>query len=109
MGVKRGGCMIKHIVMWKVKEVYEGKNKDELIAELKSKLESLKDSVPGVKSLEVGKNISKSAYAQDIILVTEFENQDALDNYRRHPEHLKVVDYIKNVVEAGYALDYISD
>lgn len=100
--------MLKHIVMWKVKENHEGKSKNDLIDEFKAKLEGLKDSVPGVKSLEVGKNISESPSAQDIILVTEFENEEALNNYRQHPQHLKVVEYVKDVVQAGYAVDYLT-
>jgi valyl-tRNA synthetase len=98
--------MIKHIVMWTLKDSYEGKDKQALIQEFKDKLEALQDTISEVRSLEVGVNISPRPSAQDLVLYTEFDDSAALDRYRNHPDHLKVVEWVKNVVQDGYVVDY---
>ncbi|MBD3245831.1 MAG: Dabb family protein [Candidatus Omnitrophica bacterium] len=98
--------MLKHIVMWKIKDVHEGTPKEELIAELTRRLKELKTSVPGVQRLEVGRNVSPRPTALDLVLVTEFKDDEALQHYRNHPAHLEVVEYVKKVAAAGYVVDY---
>ncbi|MFO8053484.1 MAG: Dabb family protein [Candidatus Omnitrophota bacterium] len=98
--------MIKHIVLWKIKESYQGKNKKELIDNLKAMLENLKSIIPEVKNIEAGTNISSSPAALDIALYSEFETKKGLDSYRNHPEHKKVAEHLKNIASAGYVVDY---
>ena len=60
--------MIKHIVMFRLKESALGRSKNENLQELKVLLESLQENIPVVKCLEVGINMGKSASASDIAL-----------------------------------------
>ena len=46
--------MIKHIVMWKLKEQAEGNDKQTNALLMKDKLEAIADIVPGMIKLEVG-------------------------------------------------------
>ena len=98
--------MIKHIVMFRLKESALGRIKNENLQELKILLESLQEKIPVVKSLEVGINMGKSASASDIALYSEFDDMQALENYRIHPEHVKVVDYIDKVCSERRVADY---
>ena len=98
--------MIKHIVMFRLKESALGRSKNENLQELKILLESLQEKIPVVKCLEVGINIGKSASASDIALYSEFDDIQALENYRIHPEHVKVVDYIDKVCSERRVADY---
>ncbi len=100
------GIMIKHIVMFRLKDSAGGKSKDENLQELKILLESLQKKIPLVKCLEVGINMGKSASASDIALYSEFDDMQALENYRIHPEHVKVVDYIDKVCSERRVADY---
>ncbi|KRU28380.1 stress responsive A/B barrel domain-containing protein [Clostridium sporogenes] len=52
--------MIKHIVMWKLKEFAEGKSKLENANIIKINLEDLKHRIDEVKLIEVGVNINNS-------------------------------------------------
>ena len=98
--------MIKHIVMFRLKESAMGRSKNENLQELKILLESLQEKIPVVKCLEVGINMGKSASASDIALYSEFDDMQALENYRIHPEHVKVVDYIDKICSERRVADY---
>ncbi len=98
--------MIKHIVMFRLKESAVGKSKDENLQELKVLLESLRKKIPVVKYLEVGINMGKSASASDIALYSEFDDMQALEDYRIHPEHVKVVEFIEQVCSERRVTDY---
>ena len=98
--------LIKHVVMWKLKENAEGNTKLENARLIKTKLESLKQIIQELKEIEVGINIVKDPGAYDLVLYTGFENQDDLNKYASDPRHLEVVDFIKKVVDSRIVVDY---
>jgi hypothetical protein len=97
--------MINHVVLFKLKKFPE-KKKVEVLSELKTALESLKGKIQEVKFLEVGLNHKTETEDYDIVLLSHFETIAALDVYRTHPEHLKVVALFADVVESRAAVDY---
>jgi hypothetical protein len=98
--------MIKHIVMWRLKEFANGVNKEENAKKLKSHLESLKSKIKEIKHIEVGINIKSSDAASDVVLYSEFDSMDDLEAYQRHPEHMKVVDFVNEVRLERRVVDY---
>ncbi|MDK2834550.1 MAG: hypothetical protein PWP63_1637 [Methanolobus sp.] len=66
--------MLKHIVMWKLKETAEGKNKLENVLLMKRMLESLPGRIPEIEFLEVGVNVNHSDAAYDVVLYSEFRD-----------------------------------
>ncbi|WP_288633421.1 Dabb family protein [uncultured Butyricimonas sp.] len=60
--------MLKHIVMWKLKEFAEGKTKAENALIMKESLERLVGIVPEIISLQVGINEKESDMAYDAIV-----------------------------------------
>ena len=94
--------MVKHIVMWKFKEgVAEG---DKL--EMKRQLEALKTLVPGVVEIEAGLNVAAGDAAKDMALYSKFNSLEDLQAYAVHPEHLKVVEFVKPLVCERAVVDY---
>ena len=94
--------MIKHIVMWTVKgEVAEA---DKL--EMKRQLESLKGVVPSLVDIEIGMNFADGDAAMDMVLYSEFQSVEDLKAYAGHPEHLKVVGFVKPLVCERAVVDY---
>jgi hypothetical protein len=98
--------MLKHIVMFKINESFQGKAREKTLAELKSRLESLKNSIQEVRVLEVGINLGPSASASDLVLYSEFNDLAALERYRIHPEHVRVVDFITRTCSERRVVDY---
>ena len=99
--------MIKHIVMFRLRDSAVAKNKDENLQVLKVLFESLQEKIPMVRCLEVGINMGKSASASDIALYSEFDDMQALEDYRLHPEHVRVVEFIDKVCSERRVLDYV--
>ncbi len=98
--------MIKHIVMWKLKDEHNGMNKEALATEMKNQLLNLKSHISELVSIEVGINSIHPDKNSDIVLTTEFKNFDDLATYAVHPEHLKVVDFVKQIVVDRACVDY---
>lgn len=96
--------MLKHIVMWKFKDNADGKTKQENIMIFKGMLETLPPIIPQIISLEVGVNINPDGY--DAVLVSEFENETALEIYQNHPEHKKAAEFCSKVRELRTVVDY---
>ena len=94
--------MVVHIVMFKFKEAHKQPN----LIQAKQMLENLMGAVPTLRSMDVGVNFSTEERAMDMSIITTFESKAALEAYAVHPEHLKVVDFIKEVVEYSKVVDY---
>jgi len=94
--------MFVHIVMFKFKE----ENKKANIIQVKQMLENLMGAVPSLRSIDVGVNSIDSERAMDLSIIAVFESKEGLDSYDIHPEHQKVVTFIKSVVEYSKATDY---
>ena len=97
---------MKHIVMWTLKDEFNGKNKQQLAEELKKQLLALKDIIPQIKNIEVGINSINHEKNHDLVLITEFKNTEDLTIYSKHPEHLKVVEFVKNIATGRAAVDF---
>jgi hypothetical protein len=80
--------------------------KDQEAIKLKKMLEDLTDEIPSLYTMEVGLNINTKSSAFDLVLTADFENETGLNAYRVHPKHVKVLDYLKAVVEKTAVVDY---
>jgi len=98
--------MVKHIVMWKLKDFAEGRSKSENIKYIKEMLEALPGVIKEIKFIEVGENINADR-SYDAVLYSEFETPEDLEIYQNHPEHKKVSGYVSKVREARIVGDYI--
>lgn len=98
--------MIKHIVMWKLKEQANGGNKQENAEKMKSMIEGLVGKIPEIKALEVGFDFNQSAAAFDVVLYSEFEDEESLQRYIVHPEHVKVAEFVNLIREERAVVDY---
>ena len=94
--------MLVHIEEFQFQE----ENKKANIIQAKQMLENLMGAVPTLRSMDVGLNFSTEERAMDLSIITVFESKEGLDAYAVHPEHLKVVDFIKTVVEYSKVVDY---
>ncbi len=93
--------MVKHIVMWTLKE----KNQDKAV-EIKNALEGLKEKLSYIKFIEVGINFNTTDSAYDIVLNSDFETKEDLDKYQVSEEHLKVAAKVRDAVSKRAVVDY---
>jgi heme-degrading monooxygenase HmoA len=97
--------MIRHIVMWNVRgDTREAKAAN--VERLRDAFHGLRGRVPGLLRIEVAADTSGVDYACDVVLVSEFESQAALDGYATHPEHLRVKRALGDMRIARHQVDY---
>ncbi|RKE35917.1 stress responsive alpha/beta barrel protein [Paraburkholderia sp. BL23I1N1] len=98
--------MIRHIVMWKLKEHAEGASRDENALKLKAKLEGCRDIVPGMLKFDVGIAASGLESTYHVVLVSDFADKAALDAYQVHPTHTALKGFVGAVRESRECVDY---
>jgi hypothetical protein len=97
--------LIRHVVMWDVR----GATRDEKLAnieQLKASFLGLRGRIPGLVHLEIGVDSSRVDYACDVVLVSDFSSQAALDAYATHPEHLRVKQELGTMRTHRHQVDY---
>ena len=91
--------MVKHIVLYTLKE---GVEKKEAVALIESVLVPLVGKIPGLLHMEV-----KLAFnGMDYALYSEFESKEALANYTKHPAHLAAKEHLWHFLDTRVAADY---
>ncbi len=98
--------MIKHIVLWKLKDHAEGATKQENAQRVKQKLEAMNGRIPGMLKLEVGIDFSATGASYDVVLYSEFDSRASLDAYQKHPLHEAVAPFIGAVRLERVLVDY---
>lgn len=95
--------MIEHIVLFQVKPYVEPGAVDQMFEGLRV----LKDVVPGIIDLSVGRNFTDRGKGYNCGLVVRLESRQALELYRDHPAHQAVLNnLIKPIVDDVLAVDY---
>lgn len=98
--------MIKHIVLWRLKDTANGRSKIENARLIKSKLESLYGIVPGLLKIEVGFDVSHTESSSDLALYSEFDSLDSLETYQNHPAHKDVMPLVQAARSERRVVDY---
>lgn len=81
--------MVKHIILWKLKDEFSDDEKIEIRKGIKSGLEALKGIIPGLLEIRVQSDFLPTSNA-DVMLDSTFESFEALKNYAVHPAHQDV-------------------
>lgn len=98
--------MIKHIVMWKLKEHADGADRAANAAKMKSLLDGCRDVVPGIVEFEVALAQPGLEATYDVVLYSVFADKAALDAYQDHPKHVAVKPFIGAVRLERQCMDY---
>ena len=94
--------MIRHIVLFKIKS---GVTKAQR-RKLESELMGLKKKIRLVREIEVKNDIGGKPNSYDLALNTLFDSMADVEKYAAHPEHVKVLDTIKELCESTVKIDY---
>ena len=98
--------MIKHIILWQLKDELTSEEKVKIKEEIKEGLEGLQGKIPGLLSIKVNINGLDSSNA-DLMLDSSFEDESSLKGYTVHPEHVKVADgKVRPYTKSRVCLDY---
>ena len=98
--------MTKHIVLWRLNENAYGNDKQKNAQILKEKLLAMKGKVDGLLKIEVGFDFSNEKDSCDVVLYSEFDDQEGLNAYQNHPEHVKIVGFVGEIRTDRAVVDY---
>ena len=87
----RINSMVRHLILWKLKEELSEEDKKRIKAEIKAGLEGLQGKIPGLASIQVQTEGLASSNA-DLMLDSVFTDEEALKGYSVHPAHVEVAD-----------------
>ena len=93
--------MIKHVVLWKFKE----ENREENMKKAREMLLALPPVISEIKKMQVYFDVSHTDMSMDMMLDTEFLTVEDMKTYAVHPEHVKVSNFVRSVVESRVVLD----
>lgn len=95
--------MVKHIILWKLKEEY---NNVDIKNSIKQNLESLMGKIDGLLEISVQIDALPSSNA-DVMLYSVFDDENALKGYAVHPDHVYVADnFVRPYTETRMCLDF---
>lgn len=83
--------MVKHVILWTLKDEFSEAEKNEIKAGIKEGLEGLMGKIPGLLEIHVNTGRLDSSNA-DLMLDSVFTDAAALSAYAVHPEHVAVAD-----------------
>lgn len=98
--------MIKHVILWNLKDEFDDSKKNEIKKGIKEGLESLSGKIPGLIDIKVIIDGLDSCTA-DLMLDSTFESAEALKGYSVHPEHVAVADEkVRPYTKTRACMDY---
>ena len=98
--------MVKHVILWTLKDEFDADEKERIKAGIKEGLESLAGKIPGLLEIHVNTNGLASSTA-DLMLDSTFESAQALKGYSTHPEYVAVADSkVRPYTATRACLDY---
>lgn len=99
--------MVKHVILWVLKEEIQGEEKEKIKAGIKEGLEGLKGQIPGLIDISVNINPLPSSNC-DVMLDSTFEDEEALKGYAVNPKHVAVADgKVRPYTASRVCMDYV--
>lgn len=97
--------MVKHIVLFKLKDEAPEAQKLEAMNRFKAAIEALPARIPVIRKIEVGLNINPGE-TWSIGLYSEFDSLDDVKRYAVHPDHVAAGKLLAEVKESRACVDY---
>lgn len=94
--------MIRHIVIF---QFDESKTTEAELLSIKADLENLVSVIPELNKMEVGINVNVNEQ-QDLVLIADVNDMNALEAYAKHPAHLEVAKRIGPIKTGRTCVDY---
>ena len=97
--------MLKHIVLFKLKESLSAAEKQDVMNRFKTTIEALPATITTIRHIHVGFNINPDEQ-WDICLDSEFDTLEDMKAYSIHPAHLAAAGLLKEAKEERACTDY---
>ena len=99
--------MLKHIIMFKLKEEYDGHSREENAEKLIGMSKSLVGKIPTLRFSETHADVAKSPISFDVVIELSFDDPEGLQSFHEHPLHMELVRFADAASEQLAAVDYV--
>lgn len=97
--------MVKHIVLFKLKDEVPPEEKQVVMTEFKAAIEALPAKISVIRKIEVGLNMNPGE-TWNIALYSEFDTLEDVKYYATHPDHVAAGKILAEVKESRACVDY---
>ncbi len=97
--------MIKHIVLFKLRDDVEKSVKDTRLPEIRTQFNALMGVIPTLRSIEIGINCNP-AEKFDLSLEATFDDMEGLKAYATAPRHVAVAKQVGEMLDVRACTDY---
>ena len=94
--------MVKHVVMWTLKDISQARS-------LKEQIESMKGRVPSLIDVECGINFAQGDAACDLVLISTHHTRQDLEAYQADPVHGEVKKSMGEAAQTRHVVDFDMD
>lgn len=99
--------MVKHIILWRLREDLTAEEKAIVKQDIKAGLEGLAGRIPGLLDIKVNVDGRLDSSNADVMLDSTLVDEAALRSYAVHPEHVAVADgKVRPYTSLRTCLDY---
>ena len=98
--------MIRHIVLFKLREFNTTAEKKKAAETVSAELVKLKKKIPFISDFETGINITIDESAYDWVLNSTFASIEDLKAYQAHPDHQAFIQFNKGYSVKKVVIDY---
>ena len=98
--------MIRHIVMFKLKDFATEADKLSAALHVKSRLDQLPKEIDLIRSYEAGVDVRHLKWSYDLVLSMDFDSMADLDAYTVHPIHQAFVAFNKDFTVEKACVDF---
>ncbi len=99
--------MVKHVILWQLKDELSEEEKIDIRAGIKSGLEGLGGKIPGLIDIKVQTEFLPSSNV-DVMLDSTFVDEASLKGYAVHPAHVEVADRdVRPYTKSRACMDFV--
>ena len=99
--------MVKHIILWTLKDEFSEEEKLKIKKGIKENIEGLNGKIPGLIDIKVCHEGRLPSSNAEVMLDSTLESAEALKNYAVHPDHVEVANtYVRPYTASRACLDF---
>lgn len=97
--------MLQHYVFIR----YAAGTSEAHVAEFSRRMLALREQIPAIRTLEIGRDMLREARSWDLVLIMRFDSLEALRSYQQHPLHVGLMQFNQPHVADVGAIDFMDD
>lgn len=99
--------MIRHIVLFKLKDFSSEDGKLKAAQEVIRHLDELPPKIDVIRKYEAGIDVRKLSWSFDVVLTMDFDSMADLESYTIHPAHQEFIVFNKEYSVEKVCIDYV--